>query len=555
MSNFYKKTNNAPLTFLFHDYETYGLSTKKTRVAQYAAIRTDANLNIIEGTEKNIFCESPLDFIPEYEACLVTGTTPHLVNLHKKDKTEIVLNEYQMFREINKDFSEPGTCSLGFNTNRFDDEITRNGFYRNLLPVYDREWKDGCTRWDIINLVREFAFFHPDKIEVPFGEDGKKMFKLDKLAPLNGFKEEGYHDALTDVRATIFMAKLVKEAAPKLWDYHIHNRIKNNVYSLMTANINKPMIMTSTYFGDENQFVEPVVLLGLDANDAKTTLVGVKLSGKESLERLLKMDAEEIAKVLYKRKDEDDYVNLPIISIKANKCPMIIPLNNIESLDISHVNKNLSEASDNLKYVLDNLETFKANVIGGTSAKPEFASAVNPEYRIYGDAFPSNIDTKSMITFHEALDKKQFDMFLNNKIFENDKYNELARLVIVRNFLDDLKQDPKYSDTVKDFAKSAAHTIYAGYNQLKYQYSDVSVVERDGYNNFDNERAVHYTFNDYKELFPKLIEEFKNDKSKMEVLRSLKDGFNEQHKEIKLLGGFNKEPESNEVVARKKPKP
>lgn len=554
MSNFYKKSVSAPLTFLFHDYETYGLSTKKTRVAQYAAIRTDEQLNIIEGTEKNIFCESPLDFIPEYEACLVTGTTPYLVNIHKKDGTERVLNEYQMFTEINQDFSEPGTCSLGFNTNRFDDEITRNGFYRNLLPVYDREWKNGCTRWDIINLVREFAFLFPDKIEVPFGEDGKRMFKLDKLAPLNGFKEEGYHDALTDVRATIFMAKLVKDSAPKLWDYHIHNRVKSNIYSLMTANINKPMLMTSTYFGDENQFVEPVVLLGLDSNDPKTTLVGVKLSDKKSLENLLNMEASEISNLLYKRKDEEDYVNIPIVSIKANKCPMIIPLNNIESLDVNHVRKDLLLAFENLQYVLENIDIFKANVIGGTSVKQEFASIINPEYKIYGDEFPSRNDTGSMLSFHEALHKKQFDTFLNNKIFENDKYNELAKLVIVRNFLDDLKQDTKYTDIVKDFAKSAAHTIYAGYNQIKYQYSDTSIVEKDGYNNFDNERAVHYTFNDYKELFPKLIEEFKNDKDKIEVLRNLKDGFNEQHKEIKVLGGFDKNPDNN-VVARKKPKP
>lgn len=555
MSNFYKKQTNAPLTFLFHDYETYGLNTRKTRVAQYAAIKTDENLNIIEGTEKNIFCETPLDFIPEYEACLVTGTTPYLVNIHKKDQTERVLNEYEMFKEINEDFSSPGTCSLGFNTNRFDDEITRNGFYRNLLPIYDREWKDGCTRWDIINLVREFAFLFPDKIKVPVGEDGKRMFKLDQLAPLNGFKESGYHDALTDVRATIYMAKLVKDSAPELWKYHIQNRIKNNIYNIMTSNINKPIIMTSTYFGDNNQFVEPVVLLGLDANEPKTTLVGVKLSSKENLEKLLSYSAEDITNLLYKRKDEEDYVDLPIVSIKANKCPMIIPLNLVEGLGITKVNKDLTLASENLEFVLNNIDTFKANVIGGTSKKQNFEKTMNPEYRIYGDDFPSKNDTSTMLTFHEALSNKRFDVFLNGTLFEGEKYNELAKMVILRNFLDDLKKDSKYDNLVHDFVKGAAHTIYSGYNKIKYQYSDDNLVSKDGYSDFENERSVHYTFNDYKEIFPKLIEEYKDQPEKMQVLKNLKDSLNEQYKEIKALGGFEKEIPNKDIPAKKKPKP
>jgi exodeoxyribonuclease-1 len=56
---------------------------------------------------------------------------------------------------------------VGYNSLRFDDEVTRNTLYRNLYSPYDREWQNGNSRWDIIDMVRACHDLRPEGIVWP----------------------------------------------------------------------------------------------------------------------------------------------------------------------------------------------------------------------------------------------------------------------------------------------------------------------------------------------------------------------------------------------------
>lgn len=213
-------TASQPSIF-WHDYETFGANPAKDRPAQFAGIRTDLDLNIISEPE-TFYCKQSTDYLPSPEAILITGITPQLANLKGLPETEFMGRIHTLFSQAN-------TCVAGYNSLRFDDEVTRYGFYRNFIDPYAREWQNGNTRWDIIDLVRACYAFRPDGIHWPLKEDGSPSFKLEHLTQANGLSHEKAHDAMSDVYATIAMAKLIKEKQPKLYQYYFELRRKQAV--------------------------------------------------------------------------------------------------------------------------------------------------------------------------------------------------------------------------------------------------------------------------------------------------------------------------------------
>ena len=196
-------------TFLWHDYETFGANVRQTRPAQFAAIRTDAHLNPI-GAPVMLYCQPANDFLPEPQACLITGITP-------QECLEKGLPEYQFAKQIEQVFSEPGTVGVGYNTIRFDDEVTRFMFWRNLIDPYAREWQNDCGRWDVLDVVRTAYALRPQGIQWPLKSDGKPSFKLTDLSAANGLLHASAHDALSDVQATIALARLIKTGSWPSW--------------------------------------------------------------------------------------------------------------------------------------------------------------------------------------------------------------------------------------------------------------------------------------------------------------------------------------------------
>ena len=227
-------------TLYWHDYETFGLDPRYDRPAQFAGIRTDEDLNII-GEPLMIYCKLAEDSLPSPEACLVTGITPQEAN-------EKGLAEAEFIKLIHDEFAQANTCGVGYNSLRFDDEFTRFVLYRNFYDAYAREWQNGNSRWDIIDMARLTRALRPEGINWPDREDGKPSFRLEHLTAANNIEHAGAHDALVDVYATIAFAKLIKTAQPKLYDYVYQRRRKNDVAPLLNINDRTPVIHTSRMY-------------------------------------------------------------------------------------------------------------------------------------------------------------------------------------------------------------------------------------------------------------------------------------------------------------------
>lgn len=308
--------SEAKNTLYWHDYETWGEVPAQDRPSQFAGVRTDENLNIV-GEPLMIYCRPAPDSLPKPDACLITGLTPQLA-LAKG------LPEYEFAAQIHAELSRLGTCGVGYNSIRFDDEVTRYMLYRNFYDPYEREWRNGNSRWDIIDVVRMTRALRPEGINWPNYEDGRPCFKLEMLTKANGLNHEAAHDALSDVYATIAMAKLIKTQQPKLFDYAYRLRDKRFVNSLIDIDGHKPLLHISSRFPSENGNAALMLPLAIHPTN-KNSVIAYNLA--TSPKDLLGLSADELRERLFTR-SEDLPAGVERIALKEihlNKSPMILP--------------------------------------------------------------------------------------------------------------------------------------------------------------------------------------------------------------------------------------
>ncbi|MDD5479700.1 exodeoxyribonuclease I [Rhodoferax sp.] len=306
-------------TFLWHDYETFGINTRRARPAQFAAIRTDAELNPI-GEPLMLYCQPANDFLPEPQACLITGITP-------QECLEKGLPEHQFAAHIEQALALPGTVGVGYNTIRFDDEITRFMFWRNLIDPYAREWQNDCGRWDLLDVVRTAYALRPEGVQWPVNAEGKPSFKLTDLTAANGLVHEAAHDALSDVHATIALARLIKTAQPKLFDFcfglHKKDRVMAELGLPTTRAQAKPFLHVSGMFSPERGCTALMWPLAMHPGN-KNELLAWDLAFDPS--ELASLSVADIRLRLFtKTADLPAGVSrLPIKSVHLNKSPMVM---------------------------------------------------------------------------------------------------------------------------------------------------------------------------------------------------------------------------------------
>ncbi|RYY03558.1 MAG: exodeoxyribonuclease I [Gammaproteobacteria bacterium] len=314
-------SNKVTNTLYWHDYETWGEVPAQDRPSQFAGVRTDENLNIV-GEPLMIYCKPAPDTLPKPDACLITGLTPQ-VALAKG------LPEYQFAAKVHAELSQPGTCGVGYNSIRFDDEVTRFMLYRNFYDSYEREWRNGNSRWDIIDVVRTTRALRPEGINWPNYEDGKPCFKLEKLTAANNLNHEAAHDALSDVYATIGMAKLIKTHQPKLFDYAYRLRDKRFVNSLIDIPGHKPLLHISSRFAGENGNATLVLPLAIHPTN-KNSVIAYNLAFNPR--DLLTLSADDLRERLFTR-SEDLPAGIERVALKEihlNKSPMLLPPNMLD---------------------------------------------------------------------------------------------------------------------------------------------------------------------------------------------------------------------------------
>ena len=306
-------------TFLWHDYETFGAVPRRDRPSQFAAIRTDAELNEI-GEPLMLYCKPAPDYLPSPEACLLTGITPQIA-------LELGVPEYGFAAAIEKAFSQPGTIGVGYNTIRFDDEVTRFLLWRNLAEPYAREWRNDCGRWDLLDVVRLTHALRPDGIRWPKKDDGRPSFKLGDLARENGLLHEAAHDALSDVRATIALARLVRTAQPRLFDFafglHRKDRVAAELGLPATRETARPFLHVSGMFGTERGCLAVMWPLASHPTN-RNEILAWDLAHDPS--ELRDLDVATLRQRLFTRSAElpDGVTRLPVKGIHLNKSPMVV---------------------------------------------------------------------------------------------------------------------------------------------------------------------------------------------------------------------------------------
>jgi len=306
-------------TFLWHDYETFGAEPRRDRPAQFAAIRTDADLNEI-GEPIMLYCQPAPDYLPDPQACLITGITPQHCLEHG-------VPEHEFAARICAAFSEPGTIGVGYNTIRFDDEVTRFLLWRNLMDPYAREWQNGCGRWDMLDVVRMAYALRPDGITWPRHDDGRPSFKLEHLTRDNGLVHEAAHDALSDVRATIALARLLRSKQPKLFEFCLELRRKDKVAEQMGLHLDRalrqPFLHVSGMFPAERGCLAMVWPLATHPTNKNEVLVW---DCRHDPSELFNLNVETIRQRLFTRAAEmpDGMTRLPIKSVHLNKSPMLV---------------------------------------------------------------------------------------------------------------------------------------------------------------------------------------------------------------------------------------
>ncbi len=304
-------------SFFWHDYETFGRVPRRDRPAQFAGVRTDAALNEI-GDPVMLYCQPAPDSLPDPESCLLTGITPQTCLAQG-------LPEHQFANQVLAALAEPGTVGVGYNSIRFDDEVTRHLIWRNLIDPYGREWQNNCGRWDLMDVVRCAYALRPDGIEWPLHPDGRPSFKLEHLAAANGLLHEVAHDALSDVRATIALARLVRERQPRLWEFCLKLRKKEAVWQEIgpLADSRRPLLHVSGMYPAERGCIGLVwPLAGHPGN--KNELIVWDLAHDPA--ELLGLDAASLRLRMFTKAEDlpKGITRLPIKTIHINKSPVVI---------------------------------------------------------------------------------------------------------------------------------------------------------------------------------------------------------------------------------------
>jgi len=311
------RADMAELSFYWHDYETFGAMPRRDRPVQFAGVRTDAELNEL-GPPAMWFCQPADDTLPDPESVLITGILPQQAQQHG-------LAEHAFAARIEAELARDGTVGVGYNSIRFDDEVTRHLFWRNLIDPYAREWQNGCGRWDLLDVVRATWALRPQGIHWPVHPDGPRKgqnsFRLEHLTAANGLAHEAAHDALSDVRATIALARLVRARQPRLWDFCLKLRRKDAV--LEEVGSGRPFVHLSGMYPVERGCMAVVWPLGPHPTN-KNELIVWDLAQDPA--ELAALDADTVRRRLFTRADalSEGELRLPIKTIHINKSPVVV---------------------------------------------------------------------------------------------------------------------------------------------------------------------------------------------------------------------------------------
>ncbi len=387
---------NSEPTFLWHDYETFGAYPQLDRPAQFAALRTNAALEPV-ADPINWFCHPARDVLPHPVASLITGITPQ--EALKKGCVEAEFAE-----KIRAEMMEPGTCTAGYNSIRFDDEFSRNLFYRNFYDPYEREYKNNNSRWDLIDLARMCYALRPDGIEWPEHEPGKPSFKLEHLSAANHIEHQGAHEALSDVLATIGLARLIQSRQPRLFDWALKMRDQHHVMQMLAPANPEPLLHTSSRIPARRGCTTLVLPLSVYPDRKKSVIVYDLMIDPE---HLLSLSTEEISDRLFTPASDlpEDVERIALKAIHTNHVPMVAPAATLKGVDCQRIGLDPQRCFEHAEKLIKVLPQIRNKVMDVFKPYPT-GGDIDPDHMLYSGGFFSSHDRRLMEKIRRTVPDK-----------------------------------------------------------------------------------------------------------------------------------------------------
>lgn len=416
-------------TLFWHDYETFGTDSRRDRPIQFAGIRTTLELEVVDEPVM-FFAQPPREMPPSPESCLITGITPQ-----QAERDGVI--EADFAARVHEQLAAPGTCGVGYNSLRFDDEFTRQLLYRNFFEPYAREWENSNSRWDLIDLVRMCEALRPEGIVWPTHDDGAPSFKLEHLARANHLQQERAHDALSDVHALIDLARLIRVRQPRLWDWHYSLRRKQRVFELLDLTTMTPIVHVSSRYPASRHCLAVIIPLAVHPNRSGEIIV-YDLSQDPA--DLLSLDADDIADRMFTPRADlpEGIERIALKTIHANRSPALAPLSVLKGVDMQRLQLDMDRC-------LAHAETLRAATGLGEKLRSIFQHAADlpppedPELALYSGFLPDS-DKKLLRdvrgTPPDQLGQKTF-------AFRDPRYAELLFRYRARNWPDTLSAEER----------------------------------------------------------------------------------------------------------------
>jgi len=414
-------------TFFFYDLETSGLSAQNDRVMQFAGRRTDMELNPI-GEPYNLLVKLNDDTLPSPDALMVTGITP-------QETVADGYTEAEFAKILDQEIFTPDTITVGFNNVRFDDEFIRHLFWRNFYDPYGWTWRDGRSRWDLLDVVRMTRALRPEGIEWPVDKDGKATNRLELLTKLNGIDHFKAHDALSDVEALIAVTRLIREKQPQLYEYLLKMRDKKAVTKLVNLENKQPFVYVSGRF--DSAYNKATIAFPFTAGRNGNVVV---YDLRYDPTPFVNLSAKELRDIFYTKwedRQKDGYVPLPIKELAPNRVPAVAPLGVLQQAD-GWTKIGLDEATiTKHRDILLSVPSFAENVRSIYEAKRDYKSSPDPEAQLY-DGFLNDLDGAKVAKVHELNQNELADYHPN---FTDERLPDLLLHYKARNFPKSLAED------------------------------------------------------------------------------------------------------------------
>ena len=415
-------------SFYWHDYETFGTDPQRDRPVQFAGVRTDEDFNVID-EPLVVYCKPTPDCLPQPDACVITGITPQLAEQKGVCEAEFI-------SLIHEQLAQPNTCTLGYNNLRFDDEVTRNCLYRNFYDPYAREWQNGNSRWDLIDVLRAARALRPEGINWPINDEGKPSLRLDQLTIANGIVHEAAHDALSDVHATIGIAKVVKQAQPKLFNFLMQHRLKPKVLELLQLGSYQPVVHVSgKYTVDKNCLAIVLPICKHPTNNNGIIVYDLSIDP----EPMLSLTVTEIQQRLFTATKDlpEGVARIPLKTVHINKCPVLAPISVIKPEDAQRLAIDFALCQANIAKIKSATD-LSAKLMAVFSDHAYQDQGYDPDLAIYSGGFFSDADKHKMAKIRSSTPEQ---LAASEVTFTDPRLSEMLFRYRARNYPHTLTAD------------------------------------------------------------------------------------------------------------------